>query len=305
MHLLVDSQADVLARRAACFAAAPTVWQIDGTALIAAEPRRSGGALPALPAPDLAELLVDAGPRGRRRGRHGPRRDQRPRGGSHRPRHDHRRDPARRAAPRGRRGPRRPRADGHAPRRPRPVDQLARVVDSCGPSDARRRAPPAQPAGARALAARPPHRAPGADRPGPTPVDRAGRAAPQPPRPGRGDGARRRRRMATPSSWRARSASTSTSCPLPPTPGSRRPPTPASCSSCRSATPTPSPRRRWPPQRLCWRPAPRLVAAAEGELAHWTAAMRSASRSLTPCWTALPTSNGSTWRSKRAWPTLG
>lgn len=60
LHLLVEGQADVLARRAACFEQAPTVWLIEGTDLIAASPAAPYVAAPALPAPDLAEMLVDA-----------------------------------------------------------------------------------------------------------------------------------------------------------------------------------------------------------------------------------------------------
>jgi hypothetical protein len=60
VHLLVDRDASVLARRAACFASAPTVWQVDGTALVPAEPAAPAVARPAQAAPALAELLVDA-----------------------------------------------------------------------------------------------------------------------------------------------------------------------------------------------------------------------------------------------------
>ncbi|MGH9274562.1 MAG: hypothetical protein ACRDZU_07940 [Acidimicrobiales bacterium] len=60
VHLLVDSQADVLARRASCFTTAPAVWQIEGTELVAAEPAPPAVALPAPDAPALAELLIDA-----------------------------------------------------------------------------------------------------------------------------------------------------------------------------------------------------------------------------------------------------
>ncbi len=60
VHLLVDDRADVVARRAACFTDPPSVWRVDGTQLVAAEPAPPAVALPALAAPDLAELLVDA-----------------------------------------------------------------------------------------------------------------------------------------------------------------------------------------------------------------------------------------------------
>lgn len=60
LHLLVDTHADVLARRASCFTPAPTVWRIAGTSLVAADPAPPAVAAPAAPAPALAELLVDA-----------------------------------------------------------------------------------------------------------------------------------------------------------------------------------------------------------------------------------------------------
>ncbi len=60
VHLLVESQADVLARRARCFDPAPAIWQIDDTALRPAEAAAPAIAPDALPAADLAGLLVDA-----------------------------------------------------------------------------------------------------------------------------------------------------------------------------------------------------------------------------------------------------
>jgi hypothetical protein len=60
LHLLVDTDDDVLARRASCFSPAPTVWRVDGTTLAAAVPAPPAVAAPAEPAPELAELLVDA-----------------------------------------------------------------------------------------------------------------------------------------------------------------------------------------------------------------------------------------------------
>ncbi len=60
VHLLVDAHADVLARRASCFAQAPLIWQIDGTSLVPAEAAPPAVAIDAQPAPALAELLVDA-----------------------------------------------------------------------------------------------------------------------------------------------------------------------------------------------------------------------------------------------------
>jgi len=59
VHVLVDASAAVLARRAGCFEPAPSVWRIDGTALVPAEP--APPATPAAAPPSaLAELLVDA-----------------------------------------------------------------------------------------------------------------------------------------------------------------------------------------------------------------------------------------------------
>ncbi len=60
VHLLVDAQADVLARRAACFAPAPVIWRVEGTTLTLAAPAPPAAAVGALPAAELAELLVDA-----------------------------------------------------------------------------------------------------------------------------------------------------------------------------------------------------------------------------------------------------
>ncbi len=61
VHLLVDAEADVLARRASCFNASPSVWQVDGTSLTAAVPAAPAASPPAPSAPALAEVLVDAG----------------------------------------------------------------------------------------------------------------------------------------------------------------------------------------------------------------------------------------------------
>ena len=60
LHLLVDADAAVLARRATCFTRPPTVWRIDGTSLVEAEPAPPAVAQPAPSTPDLAALLVDA-----------------------------------------------------------------------------------------------------------------------------------------------------------------------------------------------------------------------------------------------------
>ncbi|MBV8984843.1 MAG: hypothetical protein JOZ68_06075 [Acidimicrobiia bacterium] len=56
LHLIVDDASGALARRAAAFAAAPTVWRVDDTSLIQAEPEQLGTE-PALD-PRL-ELLAD------------------------------------------------------------------------------------------------------------------------------------------------------------------------------------------------------------------------------------------------------
>lgn len=60
LHLLVDAAADVLARRASCFSAPPTVWSVDGTSISEAQPAGPAVAEAAPSAPALAELLVDA-----------------------------------------------------------------------------------------------------------------------------------------------------------------------------------------------------------------------------------------------------
>jgi hypothetical protein len=60
VHLLVDSHAGVLARRASCFAPAPTVWQVDGSTIAPAVPDAPAASVAAHPAPELAELLIDA-----------------------------------------------------------------------------------------------------------------------------------------------------------------------------------------------------------------------------------------------------
>jgi hypothetical protein len=60
VHLLVEVAAGVVARRVALFRAAPTVWQVDGTAVSVVEPAPPRATLAPLAAPALAELLVDA-----------------------------------------------------------------------------------------------------------------------------------------------------------------------------------------------------------------------------------------------------
>jgi hypothetical protein len=62
VHVLAEAGADVLARRAACFATAPSIWQVDGTQLSRAEPAEP----PTVEAPpaaalDLVGALHDAG----------------------------------------------------------------------------------------------------------------------------------------------------------------------------------------------------------------------------------------------------
>jgi hypothetical protein len=64
LHVVVDHDAGVagiLARRAACFEPAPSVWVAHGTELAVAPPAPVPVPRPAEPAPHLAELLVDAG----------------------------------------------------------------------------------------------------------------------------------------------------------------------------------------------------------------------------------------------------
>jgi hypothetical protein len=60
VHLLVDEDADVLARRAICFEPAPSVWQVEGRSLVAAAAAPPARPRPAPSEPALAELLVDA-----------------------------------------------------------------------------------------------------------------------------------------------------------------------------------------------------------------------------------------------------
>jgi hypothetical protein len=60
VHLLVDSDAGVLARRASCFAEPPVVWQVDGSSLTAAVPAPPAPSIAPQPAAELAELLIDA-----------------------------------------------------------------------------------------------------------------------------------------------------------------------------------------------------------------------------------------------------
>ncbi|MET0727478.1 MAG: hypothetical protein ABWZ76_04170 [Acidimicrobiales bacterium] len=60
VHVLVESDAEVLARRASCFDPSPAVWRIDGTSLVIAEAAPPASSPPAPPSPGLAELLVDA-----------------------------------------------------------------------------------------------------------------------------------------------------------------------------------------------------------------------------------------------------
>ncbi|MGI8939142.1 MAG: hypothetical protein ACR2JF_13205 [Iamia sp.] len=63
LHLVVDDAraAGLVARRAAPFAPAPSVWGIDGADLVAAEPTPAPVPLPAPEAPELRALLTQAG----------------------------------------------------------------------------------------------------------------------------------------------------------------------------------------------------------------------------------------------------
>ena len=60
VHLVTDRDAGVLARRAALFDPAPTVWSVAGTDLVRAAADPVAVAAPALPAVDLAAFMVDA-----------------------------------------------------------------------------------------------------------------------------------------------------------------------------------------------------------------------------------------------------
>jgi len=60
VHLLVEAEAGVLARRAQLFEPAPTVWQVDGTALTQADPAPPRTVPEAIGTPELAQHLIDA-----------------------------------------------------------------------------------------------------------------------------------------------------------------------------------------------------------------------------------------------------
>ena len=60
LHVLADAGTGTLARRAGCFSPAPTVWRIDGTVLEGAAADAVPKPHPAVPAPALDGLLVDA-----------------------------------------------------------------------------------------------------------------------------------------------------------------------------------------------------------------------------------------------------
>jgi len=61
LHLVVERDAGLLARRASLFADPPTLWQVRGTELHVGEPDGLQPAEPWPDVPDLAALLVDAG----------------------------------------------------------------------------------------------------------------------------------------------------------------------------------------------------------------------------------------------------
>ena len=60
VHLLVEVAAGIVARRVGLFRSPPSVWQVDGTAVTLAEAAPPRVIPTPLPAPSLAELLVDA-----------------------------------------------------------------------------------------------------------------------------------------------------------------------------------------------------------------------------------------------------
>ena len=60
LHVIVDGDASVVARRAALFADPPSVWTVTGTSLVPAAPAAPPEHPPPSPAPELAGLLVDA-----------------------------------------------------------------------------------------------------------------------------------------------------------------------------------------------------------------------------------------------------
>jgi hypothetical protein len=61
LHLIVERDAGLLARRASLFADGPSVWQLEGTDLRAAEPEALASPEPLPSEPELAALLIDAG----------------------------------------------------------------------------------------------------------------------------------------------------------------------------------------------------------------------------------------------------
>lgn len=60
LHVIADTETGVVARRAGCFEAPPTVWRAEGTTLVPAIPDPVPPPRPAPRAPDLDGLLVDA-----------------------------------------------------------------------------------------------------------------------------------------------------------------------------------------------------------------------------------------------------
>lgn len=60
VNLLVEADADLVARRAGLFARPPAVWRVEGTSLRPADPAAVATPPVPAPSPELAEMLVDA-----------------------------------------------------------------------------------------------------------------------------------------------------------------------------------------------------------------------------------------------------
>ena len=235
----------VLARRAALFDPAPTVWSVDGTDLAAGRPRsRRPSPRRRPPGRRAGRAAGRRRPRGPRRGRARRGRGPRPRGGPHRPRHEHVGIPLDEPllevgvgqadreltgdAPR-RPGPDRPAGPGRRDR-PRPPPARApsatRSTSSCPSAGC-----------ASLLVADPAASALAALRPVPAAVPRANLRD-----RGVAVAVGRRPRRRAPWWWPAPSASTSTSCRRRPTTRlQRRPRRRAAARRARRATPTRSP----------------------------------------------------------------